>query len=194
MMRYVFKKGFRCLDHKRFAIAEIADRSLNELYDIFKNVCENVHTDKENTGVHFLLKESDSHIHTFYPLRRKEQRIDLLWTCSHFEGTSVEAISGLSYFVIQMRGLLGHDVHVELLDGVWEKLLIEVYDVDFNFPDTPIDVFNKGVDYGGEVFTCPHCGQEARKVTGTCEWEGKVSWCSKCGRTVDTDKAPKEDT
>jgi len=71
--------------------------------------------------------------------------VDLLWTCSHFEAVSTEDIAGLLHFLLEIKYYLGNvEVVVDLLDGVAEKLIIEIFDSPYEYPESASKVKMKG--------------------------------------------------
>jgi len=138
MKAEIFGKLFTCDKYKPIPIRKIKDKSLRELYKIFKTLLPD-HPDEDNTVVYFLHRE-------------EEATVDLIWTCTHFECTSPEEISGIVYFLLDLQWHMGPmaEIHLDLLDGFWEKLIITVYNAPFKFPKRFKDVKNLLVDYGEE--------------------------------------------
>ena len=119
----VFGKRYSCIGYMHFSIAELKKSPLkeifSELFELFIRLCED-HPDELNTVVYFI---------------KKDEQVDMLWTCSHFEGTSVQEVTGLLYFMQELE-FISESVHIDLLDGVAERLIIICYDIQKNIWDT----------------------------------------------------------
>lgn len=134
----VLGKVFNCDEYVAYPMKDVKDRSLRELFDLFKTLLPD-HPDEENTKLYFL-KDTGA-----------LSGVHLLWVCEHFEGSSTLEVSGLSHFLQEMQWHFGAaEIHVALLDGFWEKLLLQAYNVPFEYPAKPGDIHNKNVDYGDE--------------------------------------------
>lgn len=132
----ILNKKYKCDRHKGYAIGEIEDRSLRKLFDLFKKLLPD-HPDEKNTEVWFLERKDDD-------------EVMLLWCCHHYECTSSLEISGLLHFLLELEWHMSpkSEVHLDFLDGFWEKLLITVYNAPFKFPEKAEDIKNLAVDYG----------------------------------------------
>jgi len=132
----VFGKQYTALKHSAWAMGDIKDRSLRELFELFETVNPD-HPTLKNTVIHFL---------------QKEDHVDLLWTCGHYEACIDVEISGLLHFMNQLKrdvsNEFGTEIHLEYLDSFAEKLIIWVTRVAFEFPETPDKVHNQGLFYG----------------------------------------------
>jgi hypothetical protein len=122
----VFGKAYLCNRAVSYTMRQVKDECLRELYRQFKSNIDNVHTDLDTVQVHFL---------------EDDDGVDLLWTCSHFEGNGVIDIVGLLRFLHEITYHFGSvEITVDLLDGIAEKLIIRVFDVPYRFPESPTDV------------------------------------------------------
>jgi hypothetical protein len=122
----VFGKSYSCDRAAFFSMRQIRDERLRELYKIFKICIDNVHTDLDSVKVHFL-EDND--------------RVDLLWTCDHFEGNHSLDLIGLLYFFAEVKNFFGDvEIVIDLLDGKAEKLIIKICDVPFQFPTKPSNI------------------------------------------------------
>lgn len=132
----VFGKQFDCDQYKAVQMKKIKDRSLRELFDIFQKLLPD-HPNENNVVLYFLHDKENG-------------GVTLLWTCAHYECTDPQEISGLVYFLLDLQWQMGHmaEIHVDLLDGFWEKLIITVYNSPFKYPKRLSDIKNPMVDYG----------------------------------------------
>jgi len=136
----VFGKRFTCKRAKVVTIKQIyrnsKDKSFKALFKAFKFLFS-CHTSKENTFVVFIEDENEP------------ENVHMLWCCSHFENTGVENISALSYFLQELKCHMAPyaGIHIDLLDGFWEKLLITVYNSGLPFPEHLKDIKNPNIEY-----------------------------------------------
>ena len=139
MKAKVFEKNFSCDKFKAVQMQKIKDRSLRDLFEIFQKLLPD-HPDENNVVLYFLYN-------------KEEGDVTMLWTCAHYECTSPEEISGLLYFLLDLKWHMGpmSEIHVDLLDGFWEKLIITVYNSPFKYPKRVSDIKNPMVEYGDEV-------------------------------------------
>lgn len=132
----IFGKIYHCAKAVAFPMKDIKDRSLRELYELFETI-DNAHTDEETVVVHFLYDATN-------------KRVDMAWTCSHYEAQTIEDIGALLHFLLELRSDMNVEsfIDVDLLDAFAEKLIILVSDVPFHFPKTAKNIKNLAVDYG----------------------------------------------
>ncbi len=137
---HVFGYGFSAKKAVTFKMREIKDRSLREMYDLFKTVCDNAHTDLDTVEVTFLVGTGCT---------RKRGQVDLLWTCRHFEDPDpIDLAVIIKAMQRDFWNWIGSSVNLEVADNFQEKLIIHCYGVPFKFTTAAKDVVNFGMDYG----------------------------------------------
>ena len=134
----IFGKQYNREDYQKVLMKNVKDRSLLELYDLFEKVIDNAHTSKESVVLYFLLND--------------DKKVDLLWTCSHYEGTNISSITGMAHFLTILKYYMGDESEIclDLIDGFYEKLIITIYNVPFKFPNDVSEIKNSRMDYEGE--------------------------------------------
>jgi|GEM_PF-4752112 len=113
----VFGKKYYCKDYVELKFKDVKRRNLKRLFKIFKELLPD-HPDEENTWLVFLDKGYNLY--------------DVLFVCSHFEHDNYEDLPRIATVMDMLAYELvvsSEQTHLELLDGIWEKLIICIYGV-----------------------------------------------------------------
>jgi len=132
----ILGKRFSCQDYAIFKMSQIRDQALLDLYKIMDVSLNNAHNDKRNIWLIFMLQEDET--------------VDFALVHSHLEDANTWNLSAMVRILLELEYIMNKSSTVELWDNYWEKLLIHVHNVPYEFTKKAKKLKNLWLNYKHE--------------------------------------------
>jgi hypothetical protein len=128
----ILNKKFTCTDYSIFPIEKIREPNIVDVDKLMKASLNNAH-DEKAIYVGFLKHEG--------------RNVDMFILHTHFEESGTLATSALTRIMLDLEYTMSSRVHIELWDNFWQKLLLHMYSVPYDFTKKTKELKNKDMSH-----------------------------------------------